>query len=74
MHWLVLIMGKNKKVLGKLSQLDLLRALAQEMRRQDPRDGEIRVQFQLHRANAGRIPAKKNVIEKSLRWTQKNKT
>ncbi len=27
-HWLVLVMGKNKKVLGKLSQLDLLRALA----------------------------------------------
>ena len=27
-HWLVLIMGKNKKVLGKLSQLDILRALA----------------------------------------------
>jgi hypothetical protein len=27
-HWMVLIMGKNKKVLGKLSQLDILRALA----------------------------------------------
>jgi predicted transcriptional regulator len=27
-HWMVLIMGKNKKVLGKLSQLDILRALS----------------------------------------------
>jgi hypothetical protein len=27
-HWMVLIMGKNKKVLGKLSQLDILRAIS----------------------------------------------
>jgi CBS domain-containing protein len=27
-HWMVLIMGKNKKVIGKLSQLDILRALS----------------------------------------------
>ena len=27
-HWMVLIMGKNKKVLGKLSQLDILRVLS----------------------------------------------
>jgi CBS domain-containing protein len=27
-HWMVLILGKNKKVLGKLSQLDILRALS----------------------------------------------
>jgi predicted transcriptional regulator len=27
-HWMVLIMGKNKKVIGKLSQLDILRSLA----------------------------------------------
>ncbi|MDR3631023.1 MAG: CBS domain-containing protein [Desulfocapsaceae bacterium] len=27
-HWMVLVMGKDGKVLGKLSQLDILRALA----------------------------------------------